>query len=471
MDNLNDCIMQIADDCFKNVSPSISLNELSVYCSTLLLSVYDKKTYDKEVFQPWLKQLIAQLYPSKFGHHFNNFKIIDRNEQVNKLKNIPVIEQRSEEWYRIKEDSIGASECATIFGDNPYQTKNQLILKKCGHKENKEEIPSVHITHGVKYEPIIQRIYEDLHNTQLLEFGSIKHPNYSFISASPDGITPTGVMIEIKAPYARIINGIPPKYYWYQMQQQLQVCGLDKVDFVECKITEYHNFDDYKADFYDDPNEPFNKLGKHKGTLLVCIDNQATTEYKPYFYVYPPKFLKTNEIQKWLNDERKKIEKEGRYMFCKNVFWTLEIYKLTEVWRDDEWWNKHIHLYIDMWKEVEQYRKSGIESLLNKKTTTRTYKPKIEDCMINTDDDTHRLLWFEYDHPDDIESYFSDNEINELNNTCLIYSTDDSDIDTNIKPNEKRIMKVKKSTIPVKKQTNIYSAGNNRSCMIDSDDD
>ena len=55
----------------------------------------------------------------------------------------------------------------------------------------------------------------------------MKHKNMSYpesieyLAASPDGITPDGVMLEIKCPLSREIKGIPPIYYWQQMQQQL----------------------------------------------------------------------------------------------------------------------------------------------------------------------------------------------------------------------------------------------------------
>ncbi len=475
MDELKTYLTTITNDCIKNI-PNISLTELSKYACLLLSAVYDKKQYDKDVFEHWVKQLIAQLFIDKFGNYYNNFKIVNNSKQVLYLQSIPVIEQRSIEWYKIKEDSIGASECATIFGDNPYQTKNQLILKKCGHKED-DMIPSIHINHGVKYEPIIQQIYQELHNTKLFEFGSIKHPKYSMISASPDGITPDGVMIEIKAPLSRTITGIPPKYYWYQMQQQLQVCGLDKVDFVECKISEYHNFDEYKKDFYTDPNEPFTSINKHKGVLIVCIDLQVPTEYKPFYYVYPDHFLKTDEIPSWLSTQKRKIENEGRYMFSTFIYWKLDIYSLTEVWRDDECSNSHIHLYLDIWIEGEHYRLNGIESLLVKKTSNRTYKPKVTNCDIDSDNDFFDAFSFkfDYDYPDDIKSYMSDDD-NGID--CNIMSSEDD-----IKPTKKITIKKSrtvcnldsdddKPNLPTTKSNKTIKSKNTKNkCVIDSDDD
>ena len=54
------------------------------------------------------------------------------------------------------------------------------------------------------------------------------------------------------------------------MQQQLQVCGLDRVDFVECKISEYLNRNEFLKDFKDEKveKEPLTKDGLSKNIIL-----------------------------------------------------------------------------------------------------------------------------------------------------------------------------------------------------------
>ena len=106
--------------------------------------------------------------------------------------------------------------------------KKKLILTKLGWPGAKFT-GSIHTRHGVIFEPIVQHLYSLRHKTELWEFGSILHkdPELYMISASPDGITPKGIAVEIKVPLKRPITGIPPKYYWYQMQHQLKVCKLN----------------------------------------------------------------------------------------------------------------------------------------------------------------------------------------------------------------------------------------------------
>jgi hypothetical protein len=104
---------------------------------------------------------------------------------------------------------------------------------------------------GNKYESVAVLIYEYRNNVKVLEFGCLKHPFINFLGASPDGITEDGIMLEIKCPSTREITGIPPPYYWCQVQGQLEVCELDRCDFLECKIKEYDGEEEYLNDNYD----------------------------------------------------------------------------------------------------------------------------------------------------------------------------------------------------------------------------
>ena len=43
-------------------------------------------------------------------------------------------------------------------------------------------------------------------------------------------------MLSARCLSERIITGIPKKEYWTQMQLQMEVCDLDKCDFLETKF-------------------------------------------------------------------------------------------------------------------------------------------------------------------------------------------------------------------------------------------
>jgi putative phage-type endonuclease len=337
-------IHNICEECFHNNHYPIHLDELTAY---VVSTLHSNKDYDpKYIYPEYFRQLIAELYPNKYSHFYFNFNNTNQSHQVNLLKNIPQVTQRTEEWYKIKQNTIGASECSVVFDANPYDTLNSFILKKCGHSPPEQQKMNSHCQHGIKYEPIIQQLYSKYNNTLLFEFGSISHHRIKFISASPDGITPSGIMVEIKAPPKREITGIPPIYYWYQMQQQLQVCNLKKVDFIECRITEYINY----AEFIDDTST------KEKGVILEYILNDKID------YIYPD--INIDNYDDWIMNHPSLPENA---IFTQFIYWKLEIYNTTSVWRDDIWWIKSIPKYYEVWNKIEFYRKNDYTELLPKK--------------------------------------------------------------------------------------------------------
>ena len=129
-----------------------------------------------------------------------------------------------------------------------------FVIKKCG-KKGPKFTGNIHTEWGVKYEDVAVKLYELRNNTKVHEFGIMEHPTYKFISASPDGISVEGIMLEIKCPPKRKITGIPPRHYWMQMQIQLEVCDLEYCDFLECKITEYSGINEYLEDTKKVKNE------------------------------------------------------------------------------------------------------------------------------------------------------------------------------------------------------------------------
>ena len=198
------------------------------------------------------------------------------------------------------------------------------------------------------------------------------------VSASPDGITETGVMIEIKAPFRRKITSIPPVYYWYQMQQQLQVCNLDRVDFVECKIAEYLNKKRYLKDHEKGfANSNINSAGDTKGVIIEYFI--YTGSASSVDWIYPEKFLLVDEISGWIETEKNKLEVEDNKPFSREIYYKVEKYSCCGVWRDDDWWNSNKHKYVEFWDTVVAGRIKGVESLIKKKKPRQRRKVK---CLI-----------------------------------------------------------------------------------------
>ena len=356
-----------------------SLEELTEYTLEILKEFYDKKFYKKNIYPEFIKQIICRCNIEKFGKYFNNFIVKDRSKTFQTLREIPYIEQRTPEWFKIKEESIGASESAAIFGKSPFSSENKLLLKKCGYKPPNTVQMNIACMHGTKFEPIVQLQYEVSTNSKLEEFGSLKHSELSMVSASPDGITTKGIAIEIKVPHKRVITGIPPIYYWYQMQQQLQVCNLDRVDFVECKISEYLNRNEFLGDIGDNPNKPKTKDNLTKNIILEY--HKLDTTPSEVGWIYPDKFLNIDEIDKWLKSKIDEINKSDDKLYSRTIYFRIEEYSVCEVWRDDEWWENNKIKFVNFWKKVEKYRKEGYESLLKPKKTQQR-KKKEPKCLI-----------------------------------------------------------------------------------------
>lgn len=160
-------------------------------------------------------------------------------------------EQKTREWYQFRYNLITASNLWKVFGTESQV--NSLIYEKCKPFEEigGDGLQSGPLFWGIKYEPITILIYEKMFHTKIQDFGCIKHTNYPYIGASPDGINvdPTsmryGRMLEIKNIFNREITGVPKKEYWVQMQLQMEVCNLESCDFVETRIKEFENQEEY----------------------------------------------------------------------------------------------------------------------------------------------------------------------------------------------------------------------------------
>ena len=313
-------------------------------------------------------------------------EIRDRKNEikVKKLMKLPQPDQRSQAWYDMRKNMVTASNVGDIIGVSKYGNRTKIILKKCGLGE--PFTGNIHTRWGQMLEPIATDIYATRNNTIIYEFGLIQHPKYSFIGASPDGISEKGIMLEIKCPSVRVINGkILDKAtlgYHAQVQTQLEVCDLDICDFFECKFYEYpggqqqyledvyvpdnvSNFDiipeqKYDHDYIKVPDCRRASNGQEKGLVIKFkTHNQTDNEYQ---YDYPG-FLDTTQKQlDWLKEQEQKNYKE-----LIPLFWRLDLASTCRVYRDKNWWNYYLPSLDSFWKEVLERRVTGCEDILPKK--------------------------------------------------------------------------------------------------------
>lgn len=303
-----------------------------------------------------------------------NYNLNEKNnnfykEQVKLLQKIPQFEQRTKEWYNVRNLMITASDIATVINENPYQKSIAVLRKKCGLSDPFKG--NVYTEWGVKYEEIANQIYQIDYNTTVIEFGLIQHPHISYIGASPDGITVDGIMLEIKCPYRRKLNadiehGGVPHYYWIQVQIQLEVCNLEYCDFQQCILHEYDTKEDYIEENFDG----------YKG-CVVC-EKIRINKFK---YIYAPSLKMTREeLDKWLEQ----YSDEDKYNI---TWWKLTDILYTRIQRDREWFYEKLPIMETFWNNVIYYRRHGNEELKPKPRKKKVVKPENIVCMVDTDED------------------------------------------------------------------------------------
>lgn len=159
------------------------------------------------------------------------------HDTVQKLIAKTYAAQRSEEWLQLRGNMLTASDAATAIGVNKYETPDGLLLKKCGHNEFKGNEATAH---GNKYEDEARILYEKRHGEKCHEIGLHPHPLYPWLGGSPDGITESGKLIEIKCPMKREITPEVPEHYMPQLQLLMEILELEECDFIQYKPAEFN---------------------------------------------------------------------------------------------------------------------------------------------------------------------------------------------------------------------------------------
>jgi len=144
--------------------------------------------------------------------------------------------QKSEEWLALRGNMLTASDVATAIGHNKYETPEDLLRKKCGVGEKFSGNDATR--HGEKYENEARILYEERYGEVVHEIGLCPHPVYNWLGGSPDGVTESGKLVEIKCPMSRKIEACVPEHYVPQIQLCMEILDLEEVDFIQYKPAE-----------------------------------------------------------------------------------------------------------------------------------------------------------------------------------------------------------------------------------------
>ena len=310
-------------------------------------------------------ETLAKVYPSV---NMNDLEIVkeriglvrSNRKQLRRLKAIPHVEQRSEEWYNIRKNLITASDFGDALGIEKFGKKGdpkKFYEKKCGYDPPPVfDSSSVFLKWGVMFEEVACNIYKSRTGTHVHEFGIMINPRHPFLGASPDGINDMGVMLEIKCPFKRkITEDSILKQYYYQIQGQLDACDLTECDFVEVKLETYHDeeafFDDYEAQY-----ETFTEECMEKGIVVEISDTE---------YIYSPHNASKAQLKEWLPLHRHK---------GKLVFWFLDLFSLKRIKKNERHIDTMNIQLQEAWENVLKYRAN--EQLYNAECKSAPKKPR-----------------------------------------------------------------------------------------------
>ena len=337
---------------------------------------------------------------SRIPKRSNSITFEDENEKVEILKHKIAFlkeqeqpEQKTKEWYQFRYNLITASNLWKVFGTESQV--NSLIYEKCKPLQeiSHDSLQSGPLFWGIKYEPVTVMIYEDMFHTKVDDFGCIKHGKYPFIGASPDGINVDetnirfGRMVEIKNIYNREITGIPKKEYWIQMQLQMEVCKLETCDFVETRIKEFDDMEEYldKREEYEYNGIVLEFLPKFKPCDLSSNEQVLNNNKKKLFHMILDNSKSKYEIEEIIN--KTKEDNENFYLLGVS-YWYLDEFSCVLVKRNELWFKKSLSEIEKVWNIIEKERVDGYEHRASKKRRPSIDNTEKVGCLIQLNEDS-----------------------------------------------------------------------------------
>ena len=164
---------------------------------------------------------------------------------LDRYKDLP--EQRSDAWFRQRENKITASNVARIVGEDRHYSAKRYFEERAGMRrvEPMSDFVKQMLDHGVVNEARALAQYQrdpryGAEQKCIFDFGLCVHPEIGWLAGSPDGITEDGILLEVKCPATRtIVSGEVPLHYQAQVQVLLEIFDLEEAHFIQWKPTEF----------------------------------------------------------------------------------------------------------------------------------------------------------------------------------------------------------------------------------------
>lgn len=257
-------------------------------------------------------------------------------EKINEFRQqkTATVEQKSKEWLELRNNYITASSVYKLFDKNDEYIQ-YLKEKASGISSFKGNEAT---NYGEIFEPVARDLYMYLTGEYVEEFGLLTNPNLPYCAVSPDGVTESNRLLEIKCPYTRVITGSVPQHYYHQIQLQLAVCDCDECDFLECKFNKIsrEEFNQKRKELENNPKK------------LMCL--VKTHQFKVDCYINGP----PNTVVNKCNFDRYTDKQKFTYNIITDVphndYWTrntkvtcyeLEFISLQKVDKNKNWVKMH----------------------------------------------------------------------------------------------------------------------------------
>lgn len=323
-----------------------------------------------ELVEFWKRSHMRRL--TNIPHKTTDLSAIQHHIRQMKARN--QVAQRTDEWYKQASTVITASEFSSILKTG--RTRGHLVLKKAHetvHGDKSLVVLSEHMTPfdwGIRFEPVIKRLYEIIHMCTIDELGRITHTTHTNIAASPDGIITDatdhaliGRLVEFKCPVTRSPTDKIPEDYYIQMQIQCEVTDTNLCDYVEAQ---------FRSTYKNAMNGPIGPAYFFAGTIWIAEKNDAAGFSHRYIYSEP---IRTNTggviIMPELEEDEHIVE---------TIPWELMSFSTTTVKRDPVWFEKEALPAVKLFWEDVAAAKSGTYMMPESKRKARK-EPVQNECL------------------------------------------------------------------------------------------
>ena len=417
---------------------NLLLNEVKQYNSSLDINIDSSVTTNSTPLTIETKDVDLYLLKMMKEHYFPGLI-----ETCQGIANIPLIEQKTPEWFKNRETMISASDAGYFLNKCGMSRAISSLKIKVGLKSYVSS-SAPPLMHGNTYEDVSRAIYESRNSVSVTEYGILRSPT-DCIGASPDGIITAchkdtyeckskyGRLLEIKNPYSREIDTTVKPEYMVQILQQQYTTQIPICDFVETTIVDinchayasnnkpYTSLDEMLADKLDmgNPNwekrvknknipvENLNKFGNEKGLVIWYKKRYSDVDIRHKYVLYPLfASYDKNIIEKWMVDMNGENFKDG-FILVTTKFWRLDVYsEKTVVYDSNIYEGDYVPKLCKAWdvickckeKALRGYNVEGYIDDLEKDSSSVFYNPnkrakkqKITNSDLNTYNPTNSI--------------------------------------------------------------------------------